>query len=380
MKKINVGIIGMGYIGERHIDAVKRIGDCVLCAVADTNLKLAYEKAQKYGIGKCYPSVNELIADKTIDAVHNCTPNHLHLEINRSIIESGKHLLSEKPLSRTYKEACELLSVAAKKPEIVTAVNFNYRMNPMVQEMRHRIACGDIGDVRIISGAYQQDWLMYDTDYSWRLEPEIAGDSCCMADIGSHWMDAVQHVTGSRITEVMADLVTFIPYRKKPIKQTETFTNASDGEYELRKINNEEYGSVLFKTDSGASGCFHVSELSAGHGCCFVIEINGSKASLRWNQEENDRLWMGFRDADNRYIIRNPNTMSPEIRKHTTLAMGHPEGWNDAFCGNIREFYNYILSDRSQKPLFATLQDAAYIVRLTEAVLESSNKKVWVRI
>ncbi|NLW74698.1 MAG: Gfo/Idh/MocA family oxidoreductase [Clostridiales bacterium] len=380
MRKIRVGIVGMGYIGESHIDAVRRIGDCVITAVADTNYELAKAKAEKYGIENCYASVEELIADKNIDAVHNCTPNYLHFDINRQIIESGKHLLSEKPLTCTYKEALELLAVAAKMPEVVAAVNFNYRMNPMVQEMRYRIARGDIGDVRIISGSYLQDWLLYDTDYSWRLEPEIAGNSCTIADIGSHWMDAVQHVTGNRITEVMADLVTFIPYRKKPKKLTETFTTAQGGEYELCKIENEDYGAVLFKTDTGAHGCFYVSELCAGHGCCFEFEINGSKASLRWNQEENDRLWMGLRDADNRYIIRNPNSISPGVRPYTSLAMGHPEGWNDAFCGNIRAFYNYILSDRKERPPFATLEEAAYIVRLVEAVIESSRKKAWVKV
>ena len=380
MQKIRVGIIGLGYIGVSHIDAVRRISGCELVAVADANIAFAEAKAEEFGIDMCYSSIDELLADDTIDAVHNCTPNHLHAEINKKIIESGKHLFSEKPLARDYSEALEIIEVAKKHPEVVTGVNFNYRMNPMVQEMRRRIEKDEIGKVFIASGAYQQDHLMYDTDYNWRLEKEFSGKANTVADIGSHWMDAVQHITGQKITAVMADLVTTIPYRKKPKKQAATFTDNASEEYELRKIETEDYAAVMFKLSGGATGVYHVSQVSAGHGCCFGIEINGSKASMRWNQEENDRLWMGFRNDDNRYIIRNPNSIDPAIRSCTSLAKGHPEGWNDAFCGNIRAFYNYIRSDRSEKPVFATLEDAAYIVRLTEAIVQSSEEKRWIEL
>lgn len=380
MKKFKVGILGLGYIGASHIDAVRRIPGCELAAIADTNIDYARAKAEQHGVAKYYGTLEELLKDPEIDVVHNCTPNHLHTSINTQIIEAGKHLFSEKPLSRTYAEAQELLKCAAAHPEVVCGVNFNYRMNPMVQEMRYRFNRGDIGKLLIANGAYQQDFLLHDTDYNWRLEPDICGISCAIADIGSHWMDAVQHVTGAKIVEVMADLNTFIPFRKKPLKQAETFTNNASDEYELREIKNEEYGAVLFRMDNGARGVYHVSEMSAGHGCCFGVELNGSEASMKWNQEENDRLWMGFRDGDNRYIIRNPNTMAPEVRRHTGLAMGHPEGWNDAFCGNIRAYYDYLASDRKEAPIFATLEDAAYIVRLTEAIVKSSNERRWIEV
>ncbi|NLB80858.1 MAG: Gfo/Idh/MocA family oxidoreductase [Clostridiaceae bacterium] len=380
MNKIKAGIIGMGYIGESHIEAVRRIGLCELYAIADTNAELAKVKAGYYGIEKCYNTVDELLNDSDIDAVHNCTPNFLHLEINKNIIKSGKHLLSEKPLCTTYPEAKELVDLKKEYPNSAAMVNFNYRMNPMVQEMKSRIANDDIGDVRIATGSYQQDWLLYDTDYSWRLEPEIAGNSCCIADIGSHWMDAVQHITGHKIVEVMADLKTVIPIRKKAKKQTETFTSNVPTEFEEVEIKNEEYGAVMFKTDKGATGVYHVSEVAAGHGCYFNFEINGSKASLRWNQEENDRLWMGFRNGDNRYIIRNPNVISAEAKPYTSLAMGHPEGWNDAFKGNIYAFYKYISDGMKGEPVFSTLEQAAYIVKLTEAIVKSSKERKWIQI
>lgn len=380
MKKIKVGIIGMGYIGESHIEAVRRISCCELYAVADTNFELAKKKAEYYGIEKCYSSVEALVNDPEIDAVHNCTPNFLHLEINKQIIKAGKHLFSEKPLCMNYAQAEELVELKKKHPEKVAAVNFNYRLNPMVQEMKDRIAEEKIGEVRIITGSYQQDWLLYDTDYSWRLEPDMAGESCAIADIGSHWMDAVQHVTGHRITEVMADLKTIIPVRKKPKQQVETFSNNAPAEYEEVAVQNEEYGAVIFHTDKGATGVYHVSELAAGHGCYFNFEINGSTASLRWNQEENDRLWMGLRSDDNRLIIRDPNAMSGDARKYTSLAMGHPEGWNDAFKGNIFAFYDYIENGMCGEPVFSTLEQAAYIVKLTEKVVESSKTRKWIKI
>lgn len=380
MKKIRVGILGLGYIGVSHIDAVRRIGGCTLAAVADANLDFTKSKAAALGIDKYYGSVDEMLADDEIDSVHNCTPNHLHTEINKKIIESGKHLFSEKPLARSYDEALDLLAVAKAHPEVVTGVNFNYRMNPMVQEMRRRIEKDEFGKLFIASGAYQQDHLMYETDYNWRIEREYSGKSNTVADIGSHWMDLVQHVTGQKITAVMADLVTTFPYRKKPTAQAETFTDNRSESYELKKIDTEDYAAVMFKLSGGATGVYHVSQVSAGHGCALGIELNGSKCSFRWNQEENDKLWVGYRNDDNRYIIRNPNTIDPEVRHYTSLAKGHSEGWNDAFCGNIHAFYDYIRSDRLKKPVFATLEDAAYIVRLTEAIVKSSEEKRWIEL
>ena len=380
LKKINVGIIGMGYIGESHIESVRRIGMCNLVAVADTNYQLALNKAELYGIEKVYKTIDEMLADENIDAIHNCTPNFLHREINEKIILAGKHLLSEKPLTTTYDEAERLLSLKEKHPEVEVCVNFNYRLNPMVQEIKSRIKKGELGDVRIISGQYQQDWLMYDTDYNWRLEPEISGNSCSIADIGSHWMDIVQHVTGHKIVSVFGDLVTVIPVRKKPKNQQETFKSSENTEYEEVEIKNEDYAAVLFKTDKGATGVFHVSALAPGHGCYLGFEINGSKQSFGWNQEDNDKMWIGRRGGDNSVVIRNPNTISESIKPYTSLASGHPEGWNDAFKGNIYAFYKYIAEGRKGERLFSTLEEGAYIVKLTEAIVKSSKTKKWINL
>jgi len=379
MKKYRVAILGLGYIGVSHIDAVRRISECELVAIGDANADLVKAKAEEFGIPKYYTSDDDLLADPEIDVVHNCTPNHLHTEINKKIILAGKHLFTEKPLARTYEESMELVEVAKAHPEVACGVSFNYRMNPMVQEIRHRIEKGELGRLFIATGAYRQDHLMYETDYNWRMEKEYSGKANTMADIGSHLMDVIQHVTGQKIVSVMADLVTTFPYRKKPKHQAATFTDNADAEYELRKIETEDCASVLFKLSDGATGVFHVSQVSAGHGCGLEFELNGSKCSMRWRQEENDRMWVGYRNDDNHFVIRNPNAMEPEVRMHTALAKGHSEGWNDAFCGNIRDFYRYV-GDRSVKPSFATLEEAAYIVKVTEAIVRSSEEKHWVDV
>jgi predicted dehydrogenase len=378
--KIRVAIIGMGYIGESHIEAIRRIGICQLCAVADTNYELAKQKADMYGIEKVYTSVDELLADKDIDVVHNCTPNFLHKEINMKIIRSGKHLFSEKPLTMNYEEAKELIELKNQFPQVEAAVNFNYRLNPMVQEIKARIANGEAGDIRVITGSYQQDWLMYDTDYSWRLEPEVSGNSCALADIGSHWMDIIQHVTGHKITSVMGDVVTVIPVRKKPAKQQETFRDAVSADYVEVEVKNEDYAAVMFKTDKGATGVFHVTELAAGRGCNLNFEINCSKVSYAWDQEQNDRMWVGRRGGDNSLVVRNPNLISQSAKPYTALAMGHPEGWNDAFKGNFYAFYKFLADGAKGERIYSTLEDAAYIVKLTEKIIESSKQKTWINV
>lgn len=383
MAMIKAGIIGMGYIGVSHIEALRRIGFVDLVAVADVNYNLAKKKAEEYHIPKCYTTVDELLADDEIKVVHNCTPNNLHLEINEKIIKAGKHIFSEKPLAKTSEESAKMLELLNQNKNIVAGVNFNYRMNPLVQEMKHKVKNGEIGTVRLVHGSYLQDWLLYETDYNWRIETEISGPSRCIADIGSHWMDAVQTITGAKIVEVCSDLVTVIPVRKKPKTQVETFSLNTNTEYEDREIKTEDYGAVLFKMDNGVHGVFYVSEVSAGRGCYFNFEIDGSKASMYWNQETADHMWMGFRDKDNLQIMRNPNIMYPEAKQYSYLAKGHPEGWNDAFKNNIYSFYKYIADGKvmGKDPCdFATFEEGHYLIKLTEAILKSNEKRQWVKV
>jgi predicted dehydrogenase len=383
MKKLKIGVIGMGFAGALHIDAIRRIGSAELVAVADQQLGLARQKAEEYGIEKYYNTIDDMIAENQLDAVHNCTPNFLHREINGKVIEHGIHLFSEKPLARTAEEAQAIVDVLKKYPKVVTGVNHCYRMNPMVQEMRRMLRDGAIGTPRLVHGSYLQDHLLYETDYSWRIDPEINGPSRAMADIGTHWMDTVQYVIGSRITEVCADLVTVMPKRKKPLLQVASFEKNTSTEFEEIDITNEDFGSVLFKMENGIHGVFYVSQVSPGHGCFLNFEIDGSKASFYWNQEKPNRVWLGHKDEANRELDRNPVSMAEHSRKYTHLAKGHPEGWNDALRNTVSSFYQFILDGKKypgDRPDFTTFDEALYLLKLLDAILKSSTGRQWVTV
>lgn len=383
MKKIKAGIIGMGGMGASHIEVVRRIGFAEVVAVTDTNYALAQKKARDNYIPKCYKTVEELLADPEITLVHNCTPNHLHTQINEQIIKAGKHLLSEKPLATSSKDSAYLVGLLEQHPDVMACVNFLYRMNSQVMQARAMVQNGEIGDVRLIHGCYLQDWLLYDTDYNWRIEPEFGGPSRVVADIGSHWMDMAQVVTGEKIVSVCADLVTLLPVRKKCSEVVEVFKTATGGTYEDKAITTEDYGAVMFRMTGGISGVYYVSQISAGHGCFNTFEVNGSKASLSWNQERGDELWIGRREEPNALSLRNPANLDASILPYTSLSKGHPEGWNDTFKNSIQSFYNYIYENKqpSVDPApFATFADAHYIVRLTEAIIQSSKTHAWVDI
>jgi predicted dehydrogenase len=383
MKKIKAAIIGMGFIGISHVEAIRRIGNAEIVAVLDTNYALAKAKADEYSIPKCYKIVEELLADDEINVVHNCTPNFMHTEINKQIINSGKHVFSEKPLAMNQNESKELLELLESYPGIVHGVNFCYRMNPLVLDMKEKVKKGLLGNPMLIHGSYLQDWLLYDTDYNWRIEPEIGGKSRCVSDIGSHWMDCVQNVTGARITEVCADLVIVHATRKRPTDVVETFSLNDCTEYEEKMVETEDYAAVMFKMDNGVHGVFYVSEISAGRKCHFNFEINGSKASLYWNQETSDSMWMGYKNEHNLQIMRNPQLMGKDAAKYSHLAAGHPEGWNDAMRNNVQAYYDFIIEGRQigkDVADFATFLDGHYITCLVEAILKSSQENKWIRM
>lgn len=379
MKKLKVGLIGIGYIGTAHITAIRRCGNAVLHAVADTNKQLLEQKQEQLGLDRVYDNVEELLADPEIDVIHNCTPNHMHLELNKRIIQSGKHIFSEKPVAASAAESAELLEVLDSYPDIVAGVNHNYRMNVMVQDMKHRIENGEIGKPRLVYGSYLLDWLLYDTDYDWRLEKRFAGASRAIADIGTHWMDTAQTVTGARITQVFANLETMLPVRKRPVKNS----NTGEVTYEEYDIDTEDYGAVFVRFDNGAFGTFHVSQISPGKKCHLDLTVDGENSSLYWNQEEADRLWVGHRGKGNEYIFRDPKMVAPEAKQYTYMPAGHPEGWNDAVYNNINAFYKYILEGKKLgKDIsdFATFAQCHYLNRLTEAILTSNKEKRWVSL
>ncbi|MFX0561100.1 Gfo/Idh/MocA family protein [Tepidibacillus infernus] len=384
MKNIKVGIIGTGFIGPTHIEAIRRLGFVDVVGLAEISQEQAEKKAVELGIPKAYGDYRDMLQDSEIQVIHNCTPNHLHFVLNKEIILAGKHVVSEKPLAMNSKESAELLALA-KKHGVVHGVNFNYRQFPSVQNLHAKIANGDLGKVNLVYGSYLQDWLLYETDFNWRLAPEVGGKSRAVADIGSHWCDTVQYVTGKRIMEVFADLATVIPVRKQPKSATATFGIQSVEEdiYEDVPITTEDYAAVLVRFEDGSRGVFTVSQVSAGRKNRLSFEIAGSKSSAFWNQEEPEKLWMGYRDKPNEFLLADPSLFLAEARSSIHHPGGHNEGWPDALKNMMLNYYTFIREGKDlekDKPNFATFEDGHLSMCITEAILESHEQQKWVKV
>jgi predicted dehydrogenase len=385
VKRIGMGIVGAGFVGPHHVDAVRRLGFVDVLAVAGSSEASAQAKAKAMGIPKAYGSYDALLNDPDIQVVHNATPNYLHYPVNAAAIAKGKHVVSDKPLAMTAAEAKKLLD-QAKQAGIVHAVTFNYRGNPLVQQARHAIARGDIGKPHFLVGHYLQDWLLKDTDYSWRLEPDKGGASSALGDIGSHWCDLAQHISGLRITEVLGDITTVIPTRKRPKGSREAFAAAGANEaVENVDIKVEDLASVLLKFDNGAKGCFSVGQVCSGHKNDLVLEVCGAKAAVRWRQEHQNELWIGRRDSANEILQKDPGLIDAEVRGYAHLPGGHQESWADAFCNLMRDIYQFIADGKKPSdvhpPAFATFEDGYRANCVVEAILDSARKgSVWTTV
>ncbi|MGE5409364.1 MAG: Gfo/Idh/MocA family protein, partial [Clostridiales bacterium] len=262
MSNLKAAVIGTGFIGPVHIETLRRIPEVEVEAVASLDIESARSVAKKFSIPKVYSTWQDIIEDNEIQVVHNCTPNNLHFEINKAVILSGKHIISEKPLTLTSKEALELLRLVKGK-RVVNAVNFNYRFYPLVQQARTMVEKGELGNIYLVHGNYLQDWLYYDTDYNWRVESASGGKSRAVADIGSHWCDLLQFITGQRIKSVFADLLTFHKTRKRPLKEVSTFKGKEEikaSEFEDVQTDTEDAAIVMLQFEGGARGVFTVSQ------------------------------------------------------------------------------------------------------------------------
>jgi predicted dehydrogenase len=383
MTRIGMGLVGPGFVGAHHIDAVRRLGFVDVVAVAASSDASARRKADALEVPKAYGSFEALVADPDVHVVHNTTPNYLHVPVILAALARGKHVISDKPLAMTAADARQLLD-AANKAGVVHAVTFNYRGNPLVQQAREMIAAGELGPVHFIHGAYLQDWLLESTDFSWRLEPEKGGASSAVGDIGSHWCDLVQHVTGRRIVEVLADLTTVVQSRLKPSGSVEAFARGGETAREEVQVRSEDLASILVRFDNGAKGCVSVGQVCAGHKNGLWFEVNGRQASVRWDQERQNELWIGRRDTANAVLAKDPSLLSAGARGYAHLPGGHQEAWADAFCNVMRDIYDVISGRRPRNPrppAFATFEDGYHSACVVDAVLESHRRgAVWTRV
>jgi len=373
MRRIGMGLVGPGFVGAHHIDAVRRLGFVDVVAVAASSDRSARAKADVLGVPRAYGSYEALAADPDIHVVHNTTPNNLHVPVIMAALTHRKHVVSDKPLALNAEDARSLVN-AAREAGVVHAVTFNYRGNPLVQQAREMIRGGEIGEPHFVHGAYLQDWLLHPTDFSWRLEPEKGGKSSAIGDIGSHWCDLVQHVVGQRIEAVLADLTTVIDTRFKPSKNREAFTR-TDEPGEAFRVQSEDLATVLVRFDGGARGAVNVGQVCAGHKNGLWFEVNGRTASVRWLQERQNELWIGRRDAANAVLLKDPSLLHDDARRYAHLPGGHQEAWADAFCNVMRDIYGFIASGRSvdeaKPPAFATFDDGYRAACVVDAILKS---------
>jgi predicted dehydrogenase len=380
MKKIKTALIGTGFMGKVHAENVRRLGNVEIVAVADFADEPARKFGEAIGVERTTGDYHTLLKDPEIDAVHVLTPNALHYPMCKAALNAGKHVLCEKPFTVTSEEARELVELAART-KLANAINHNLRYYPVVQQIRRMIEAGDLGEILIVQGTYSQDWLLYDTDWNWRVDSKANGALRAMGDIGSHWMDMIQHLTGLKITALCADLATFHKTRKKPKGPIETFAGKKlqPEDYQSVAIDTEDFGAVLVHLGDRARGAFTVSQMSAGRKNMFTFDIYGTKAGVSWNQERPDELWIGQRNAPNQLIIKDPSLLYPKAAAYADLPGGHSEGYDDVHKQVYKHFYARV-ADPSAPLDYPTFEDGLLGMQLLEKVLESSKKNGWVTV
>ena len=380
MKPIRTAIIGTGFMGRVHLEAVRRLEFVEASAISGRNADAAHRLASGFSIPTVTTDYRDILRDPAIDAVHICTPNAQHFPMAKETLQAGKHVICEKPLATSVEEGEELVSFAARQG-LRNCVCHNLRYYPMVQQMRRMREDGDLGEILIAHGTYFQDWLLYDTDWNWRVDANAGGPSRCMADIGSHWFDMAEHVTGLRVTSICSDLQTFHTTRKQPKHSGETFSNKVLGpeDYTETPVETEDFGAVIFRMGERARGSVAASQVSAGRKNRLSIEINGTKSSVAWSQERPDELWVGHRDAANGIFIKDPSLLKPAARGYADLPGGHSEGYDDTFKQTFRRFYASIVTPGAA-PDYPQFSDGLRQLTILNAVLASNRNRAWVDI
>jgi predicted dehydrogenase len=312
--------------------------------------------------------------------VHLCTPNNEHFQEASQLLRAGKNVMCEKPLALDSRESAALISLAREVGR-VGGVSYNLRYYPLCQEARALIRKGAIGQVRLVHGSFLQDWLLFPTDWNWRLEAKIGGELRAVSDIGTHWLDLVAWMTNSKVSELCADLATVLPTRRKPKGRVETFQKAGAAETTEVMMTTDDYASVLLHFENDAHGVMTVSQVSAGRKARLWFEIDGSEASLAFDSESPNTLWIGRRERASEVLPKDPALQSPESRGYAAYPGGHPEGYPDTFVQLFKDFYAYIAGGDFRAPrTFPTFETGHDELLLCEAIAESAQKRSWVSV
>lgn len=380
METLRIGIVGVGYIGNKHIETIRRIPHTRIMGVVDADYERACRTARDLEIPCVYTTVDEMLASDQIDVIHNCTPTSKHFEVNKKVICAGKSLYCEKPLTMNLEEAAELMALLEKNP-VPNAVNLNYRMNALVQEMRTRVQDGESGRLFMVTGSYVQDWMMYQDDYDWRLDLEMGGRSRALSDIGSHLFDLCQFVTGQHITAVNAKLMIVHPKRLHYEKDGGTFSKEKGRFLGEVEVQNEDVANIMIRLSGGAEGMMQVSQITAGHKNDLRLRLDLEKCSYEWKQENGDMLYIGYRGRPNEILHREADMLSEQVRGFSRLPAGHPEGWNDVLYNAISAFYRSINEKNDGQTVpYATIEDGVSVMKVIDACMKSDREMRWVDV
>ena len=376
---VRAAVVGVGFVGRAHVEALRRLGISIQGVLGSSKAKTE-AACRSLGLDRAYASMEELVRDSSVDVVHVCTPNYLHFPETRAALQSGKHVMCEKPLAMNSEETAALVELANKHGR-VGAVSYNLRYYPLCQEARALVEKGTIGEPRLVLGMYLQDWLFYSNDWNWRLDPKLGGEMRAVADIGTHWLDLIGWITGRRLKELCADLATVISVRRRPKGSVETFKKTDDAQTEPVQMTTDDYGSILLRFEKGLRGVLTVSQVSAGRKNHMWFEIDGSEGSLAWNAEQPNELWIGSRKEANRCLIKDPSLMSEEARRYAAYPGGHAEGYPDTFVQLFKDFYGYLEAGNFQaKRSFPSFETGHYEVKLCELIAESAKSRAWVEV
>lgn len=387
MKSYGVAVVGTGFIGPVHVEALRRLGQDVRGILGSTAEK-SQAAAKTLGLPRAYTTYTELLADPSVQVVHLASPNIHHFDQCRRALSANKHVVCEKPLAMTSQQTAELVQLAEANPHLITAVNYNIRFYPCCLEARQRVHSGQLGEVFHVTGAYLQDWLLFPNDYNWRVQADLGGELRAIADIGTHWLDLILFITGLEIQAVCADLRTVHPTRHKPLGSSETFTGSRshDRPTEPVAITTEDYGSVLLRFRNGARGCLTVSQVCAGRKNSLRFDIACAQASLAWESEEPNLLFVGQRDKANQCLTRDPALLDPIVRPFANYPGGHAEGFPDSFKQLYRAIYEAIERVEASYPipeserLYPNFRDGHREALLCDAILKSQREQRWVSL
>lgn len=386
---LRAGVIGTGFIGPVHIEALKRLGIAVTAICGST--KNAQATAATWGIPEVYGDhdYQAMYRSPNIDVVHITSPNKVHVEQCLAALRAGKHVICEKPLGMTSKETARVVAAVSKAGAAgpVFAVNYMCRFFPAILQMRALVQRGELGQIIHVQGQFFQDWLLHDTDYNWRLLAAEGGRLRAVGDIGTHWIDAVSFILGAKVEAVFAHLETFHKTRRRPRGEVKTFTQADPSTLVPYCVDTEDFGSVLLKfgtADHGHVRDVHanasISQVAAGWKCSLALGIYGTKGSVRWDLQQPNEIYVGRRDEPNQVLQRGTAGFSEDVAGFTDYPGGHPEGFSDSHKMHYRAVYQHIASGKKSPVLFATAADGHHEVRLCEAILKSSTAGRWVKL